>query len=320
MLRDYVVIGAGVSGLSCASELIKNRRQVIVMEKSRGVGGRTATKRIDAIGHFDIGAQFFTARSDEMRQAINELHSIEEWTADIRFIKRGLLQAATEERRFVGKPQMNSWLKDLFDEKLVITAKKLVKAEYQETWRLTFDDDDQVNCHHLVLSIPPEQAFELLKKFEHLSFLRQIEMTPCWAVMVAFKERPKLAYNAAFVRDHQISWFAENDSKPDRPQWAASCWTIHASAQWSQQYLEQQPDFICDELIAAFCELTKCKEEVVFKKAHRWRYAQSPFSREQHFYWDDQINLGLCGDWFHGGRVEGAFLSGYHLAKHMLSV
>ena len=31
--------------------------------------------------------------------------------------------------------------------------------------------------------------------------------------------------------------------------------------------------------------------------------------------WDDKLELGICGDWLTGPRVENAFLSGYELAQ-----
>ena len=47
MQNDVVVIGAGVAGLSCARELCKLGRQVLVLEASNRVGGRIATERVD---------------------------------------------------------------------------------------------------------------------------------------------------------------------------------------------------------------------------------------------------------------------------------
>ncbi|MGL5081056.1 MAG: NAD(P)/FAD-dependent oxidoreductase [Microcoleaceae cyanobacterium] len=46
---DVAIVGAGVSGLTCAQQLKTAGYSVIVLEKSRGVGGRCATRRIQ--GH-----------------------------------------------------------------------------------------------------------------------------------------------------------------------------------------------------------------------------------------------------------------------------
>ena len=49
-------------------------------------------------------------------------------------------------------------------------------------------------------------------------------------------------------------------------------------------------------------------------QAHRWRYARPVTALGQPFFWDSARQLGACGDWCAGGRVEGAFLSGHLLA------
>src|SRR6478672_4303562 len=43
---DVAVIGAGISGISCAQQLRQVGYRVVVVEKSRGLGGRMATRRV----------------------------------------------------------------------------------------------------------------------------------------------------------------------------------------------------------------------------------------------------------------------------------
>ena len=42
------VIGAGMAGITCANYLFSKGFEVTVYEKSRGLGGRMATKRINS--------------------------------------------------------------------------------------------------------------------------------------------------------------------------------------------------------------------------------------------------------------------------------
>jgi Predicted NAD/FAD-dependent oxidoreductase len=53
----YLIIGAGLAGIAAARQLPEAR----ILEKSRGPGGRMASKRLDA-NRADIGAQFLTVR------------------------------------------------------------------------------------------------------------------------------------------------------------------------------------------------------------------------------------------------------------------
>ena len=55
-----LVVGAGIAGLACARELVDAGVPVKVFERSRVVGGRLASKRIDD-RYADIGAAYITA-------------------------------------------------------------------------------------------------------------------------------------------------------------------------------------------------------------------------------------------------------------------
>lgn len=55
---DCLIIGAGISGLVLARRLEAARLTVLILEKSKGVGGRIATRR-DGSATYDHGAQFY---------------------------------------------------------------------------------------------------------------------------------------------------------------------------------------------------------------------------------------------------------------------
>ncbi|TAG92329.1 MAG: hypothetical protein EAZ20_02600 [Bacteroidetes bacterium] len=50
---------------------------------------------------------------------------------------------------------------------------------------------------------------------------------------------------------------------------------------------------------------------------HRWRYASGGLEPMIECHYSSNDGIGLCGDWLHGGRVEGAWLSGIKLANLM---
>ena len=54
--------------------------------------------------------------------------------------------------------------------------------------------------------------------------------------------------------------------------------------------------------------------------AHRWRYALAEGSLDAGCLWDGTLRLGVCGDWCHNSRVEGAFLSGMAAAGRVLGL
>lgn len=71
ILKKLAIIGAGLAGLVAANRLSPVMR-VDVFEKSRGFGGRMATRRADPFT-FDHGAQYFTAKSPAFRKFLEPL-------------------------------------------------------------------------------------------------------------------------------------------------------------------------------------------------------------------------------------------------------
>ena len=72
---DVVIVGAGIAGLSLAGELRRAGRQVLVLERSRGVGGRCATRRTDG-GPIDHGLTFIHGRSPQLRHQLDAVPDV----------------------------------------------------------------------------------------------------------------------------------------------------------------------------------------------------------------------------------------------------
>ncbi len=70
-IYDFVVIGSGISGISAANTLIKNNKDVLILDKARNSGGRIST-RIHPTFSFDHGAQFFTTKDLEFSQIVHK--------------------------------------------------------------------------------------------------------------------------------------------------------------------------------------------------------------------------------------------------------
>ena len=69
------IIGAGITGLTAADQLVKSGRDVQVFDKGRGSGGRIATRRTEN-GIFDHGAPERQAESQEFRNFLATLGAV----------------------------------------------------------------------------------------------------------------------------------------------------------------------------------------------------------------------------------------------------
>ena len=111
-MPKVAVIGAGISGLMCARTLVDHGFPVTLFEKSRGVGGRMATRRTHDGLRFDHGAQYFTVRDGRFRRYVEswiEDGIVEPWRGRIVVLDSGTIK---EEKmgadRFVAVPGMNA--------------------------------------------------------------------------------------------------------------------------------------------------------------------------------------------------------------------
>jgi len=107
---------------------------------------------------------------------------------------------------------------------------------------------------------------------------------------------------------------SRNNSKPGRS--GIESWTIHANPQWSEEFIELPKE-------EATALILKCAKMLGFDcqnaeiSTHKWRYASGFTSPIAGSYIYPDLKLSICGDWLNGGRVEGAWMSGYQLANQI---
>jgi predicted NAD/FAD-dependent oxidoreductase len=174
----------------------------------------------------------------------------------------------------------------------------------------------------VVLAIPSPQVEALLKNVtgdvSELSELSSIasasKMKSCWTMMAHFPHQSTFAFDAAFINQEPIAWIARNSTKPQRA--GLDYWTIHASPDWSDAHLELEKEAVSEKLL-------ECMKKLGFNTTdaqvtlHRWRYASGGLEPMIECHYSANDGLGFCGDWLHGGRVEGAWLSGMKLANQL---
>lgn len=314
------VIGAGVSGLTCAFYLQKSGWQVDVFEKSRGAGGRLAVKRLESIGNVDLGAQFITARTPDFAQFFSQaeaLGNVAIWPARIAYLGEEAAAPAKAETRWIGTPGMNAWLNLLWSRDKIHVNQRIERLTRSPngSWHLDpAGHSDGYQC--VILAMPPAQAAMLAPQAPFAERLGAIRMQPCWAALALFERELAVDFDAAFVRRGGLDWIAANHTKPGRTSHPAA-WTLHAGPELSQELLENSPEQVGPKLLDAlnfalnaYPKLPAAQLAVV----HRWRYASPTGDQPPGIFWAADWGLAACGDWSVGGRVEGAFTAGRDLA------
>ena len=310
MKRDIVVIGAGIAGLLAAWELAAQGNRVRVLEKSRGVGGRLATKRVGA-GAFDQGAQYFTVREEAFRREVTQWE-----TAGVTKI----WDTVEGKARWIGQPSMNAlgkWLAQGLD----VSREQKVTATRRGAdgaWELEVEGAELVRAKTLILSAPVPQSLALLTAGgvslpeSEWAGLAALRYHPCLALLVSLDGASAVPEEGVALSDGPLRWVADNGKKGVR-QGEGSAVTLHASAEYSAaNYSKSEVEVAADLVPAARGWLGN--SAVVTATLHRWKFSQPANTHARRCVWLAEMGLGFCGDGFGGPRVEGAALSGLAMA------
>lgn len=332
------VIGAGISGLSCAIKLAEQGVKVSVFDKARGPGGRMSSKRRPQ-ATLDLGAQAFTVRDTRFAHAVNEWQRagcVATWPTYRYQTSSSDWQLHNDDQvRYAGAPRMSAITRYMAEalsaQPNTTLAFETPIAAFEKTadgWQLR---DAHGNAHgvfaSVVISAPPPQAHALVADWDEAlaTACHERPQRGCWAGWAVFAA-PLPALKGVETNWHSVETghaalrlATRNSSKPGREQQPESI-SLLAQLDWSDAHIERASDDVAQQLLAAFATLYPpgtILPDLIDVGAHRWRYAQPAEAGKQSYLCSEQ-GLALCGDSFRGSRVEDAWLSGYELAHALL--
>ena len=316
---DILVIGAGISGCSCAHKLVQAGHRVTLVEKGRGVGGRMATRRMDG-ARIDHGAQFFTVR-DHRLQELNEQWikqgRVSDWYD--RVPERPDIPAGM---RYRGKLGMTDPAKSLSQNCTLGLNFFVEKIEKTKTWKV-FERSVEgrvLEGDHLVVTMPSVQMLELFDRsgidlgLDVMNRLGAIRHTRCLALLGILDRPSRLVGPGAITHPTEhIDWLSDNQVKGISQKPAI---TLHASARFSQKYWAVPAEEWADQLLGPAEDLLGAN--VSKWVSHRWGFAKPVVTFGESHHNIPELSLTLAGDGFGGERVEGAAISGIEAADSIM--
>ena len=315
---DFCVLGSGVAGSTIANMLSK-KYSVHVFDKARGSGGRSSNKKFKKNLSFDHGVQYISPKSKKFKKFTQKLLKkkiFKNWEGnhlDFTFKKK------PNNAKYIGTKGNNALIKYQLKGIKQFFTSKIIKIEHKKYfWKITFSDKSSYQFKALILTCPFPQLKKIARNYLDKKIANlKVQMQPNITVMVAFKNQKNLPISSIKFDDETLAWAANENSKK-RFKSNFNLWTLQASLKWSKKTINKYKNnnSVMNKLISRFINLTGFeKNKIIHKKIHGWKYSynykKTPFLSN----WNKKYQLGICGDWFDGPKVENAWISANDLAK-----
>lgn len=290
------VIGAGLAGLAAARDLAAAGHVPVVFEKSRGIGGRIATRRTEGAS-FDHGAPLLHGVPAEIRAAAGA-------------------SAACWRDGVVGVPR-NSALPRALAEGLDVRGRTAISGLRRTAagWELRSDAGAAIGADRVLVALPHPQALALVGGWAaRFPGIAAVDMAPGWTLMAEFAA-PVDAPDWATLAP-PLGLAIRSGAKPGRS--GPDGWVVHADPEFSAAHLEADTGTMARQLVEAFRAVSVAPPPIM-ATAHRWRYARTTRALGRACLWDAEMGLGLAGDWCLGADAGDAIASGKAAAAALLA-
>lgn len=319
--NDIAIIGAGLSGLILAQQLAATH-QVQVFEKSRGLGGRLATRYAEPY-QFDHGVHSFKAKSTAFQAYLYPLQQaglIVPWNADTVEIQadKTIIASTDTQPDYVGVPKMNQIGKYLAEGMSIERQTRITAIQGTAgAWMLQTDTGAEHGPYDWVISTaPPEQSAAILPP-GCLPEVQDVPMDGCYVMMLGFADPLPIEWELAHVQHDAIHRIILNHTKPGRP--AGYSMVVHSTKAWAETYSAAKNDWVLQQLVDMASDVVQHDlSQAVHTDIHQWRYATSEKPLIPINNIDTQNQIAVCGDWCQQGDVESAYQMAIRVAGDIL--
>ncbi len=316
---SILIIGAGLSGLSAARQLVKDGHEVTILDKGRGLGGRMATRRF-AGGTFDHGAQFFTVRSEELRA------ELENWQRENvathwfdGFPTPDNRKPNDHHPRFCGASGMTAIGKHLAAGLNVQLNVEIAALQRENgVWTAQTASGVSFSGDKLLLTAPVPQSLALLATSGEIlpadvrKTLELLTYEPCFALLVQLEGASNIPEPGLFyVEGEPIYWIADNSQKGISP--IEGSVTIHSSSAFAKEHYNDDENTVAQLLLEAAEDYLGTKSTQW--QLRRWRYSKPENPIQIGALYVPELKVCFAGDALNGAKVEGAYLSGLKAAQ-----
>jgi renalase len=335
------IIGAGIAGLTAGRMLAQAGHEVIVFEKSRGVGGRLATRYADESKEikFDHGCPHISGSDPRFTPFLNDMIEkkiLQKWTDGFHYWSGEKLfdrhpqktkmdyYFAPDGLNSIGK-HMSRWV-DVRNESKVIGMTYLGSQNGKKRpWMINLENFNVVEVDAIIFATPAIQTYGLIENSQNERIVKTvikdidtIDYNPKYSLMLTYNQAEMPDWKGIFCNDETLHWVSNESSK--RSNDGKLTLVCHSRGDYTRNHLfkHSDTDIIKNQMILALRKIIgdwagKYDES----QSHLWRYSQPRtfFHKDFVEIGDANAPIGIIGDYMRGGTTEHAYISGYELAK-----
>jgi len=335
------IVGAGIAGLTLAYGLREHSADITIFEKSRGFGGRAATRGRNGC-RYDHGAPYFSPSTDRVRRLVTAQLSTEHLLSIGRpvgtFDQDGTCRvppsSPADRPRWTYRRGISTLGKLLAREcraNIHRTTRIDRLSRTAGQWQFYTDEGELAAGYDaVVLTAPVPQSRALLDGLEdqgRAARVREVLSTVHYASRFAYV----LAYDRSVDRPgdvfglrgpdtgHPLHWIGFESDKPGHAPEGQTLLVLHTAGNWTTPRIDQSPDtFLPEVRDAAEDALSTSLHTPLWTDTQRWRYAQPEATDGLDATVGAEEGLFLAGDAVDGGgTVASAIESGFNTAARL---
>lgn len=306
-----IIVGAGMTGLTLARAF--ESEPTVVLEKSRGVGGRMATRR-NGDYTYDHGAQFY------VRHAPSDPDNF--WTDN------GLAQEWFEKegaKYKAARGGITSLTKALFPRERIELDQHVERvAPIEQGWQVFLQNGVVYSGARVLLTCPLPQTLEILRRsrIAYESELDQIHYKKALVGLFAIEDKNQSLANVRYIENVSTEIFSIANQKSKAVS-GKLAFTVVMQPDWSDRHFASTDESGVLNLIwSAFERFLKSTSPGGYapfdSTLKKWRFAQ-PANTYRELFLEPQPGLYVAGDAFGGASVMGAYRSAEALARKCLA-
>ena len=268
------IIGAGIAGLTAGKILAEAGHDLTILEKSRGYGGRMATRYAGKSNQtkLDHGLSWFVPESPEFKAFTADMLEkklLKVWGKNFLFFDGDELLSSNPNNdnpvKYTAADGMNSIGKYLSRWVDVKTEAKVGGLTYigshrrkKRPWMINMSSARTFEADAVILATPAPQAYGIINttidEVDTLKIIREIDeinYEHVTSLMLGFGKRDIPDWQGIVCKNSPISFISNEASKREEEQECSL--VVHASPAFSSAHRDQDEEKVIGKLTAALC-------------------------------------------------------------------